>query len=148
MTTLYQVGQITLDRVLDAQPRQADAETAYYRSLVDYNRAIMRLHFRKGSLLEYNGVYLAEGPWPGKAYFDALRRARQRDASMYLNYGYTRPGVISRGPVPQVTGTPTGGVYQGPVTGGAPNQGTPSVNRPRAPAPPETIPAPPASRWG
>ena len=86
--TLYEVGQITLDRVLDAQSRQAEAESAYYRSLVDYNRAIMRLHFRKGSLLEYNGVYLAEGPWPGKAYFDALRRARQRDASLYIDYGY------------------------------------------------------------
>ncbi|MGI9326637.1 MAG: hypothetical protein ACR2PZ_15565, partial [Pseudomonadales bacterium] len=74
------------------------AESAYYRSLVDYNRAIMRIHFRKGSLLEYNGVYLAEGPWPGKAKFDALRRARQRDASTYLDYGFTRPGVISQGP--------------------------------------------------
>ncbi len=129
--TLYDVGQIVLDRVLDAQARQADAESAYYRSIVDYNRAIMRLHFRKGSLLEYNGVYLAEGPWPGKAYFDALRRARQRDASRFIDYGYTRPGVISRGPNPQVTGTPTGGVYQGPPAGGTAPTTTP-----------ETIPAP------
>ena len=41
---------------------------------------LSQVHFRKGSLLEYNGVYLAEGPWPGKAYFDARRRARARDA--------------------------------------------------------------------
>ena len=72
---------MTLDLLLDAQRRRAEAESAYYRSLVDYNRAIMNVHYRKGSLLEYDGVYLAEGPWPAKAYFDALRQARKRDAA-------------------------------------------------------------------
>ena len=28
-----------------------------------------------------NGVYLAEGPWPAKAYFDATKRSRERDAA-------------------------------------------------------------------
>ncbi|OHB78418.1 MAG: hypothetical protein A2W31_10120 [Planctomycetes bacterium RBG_16_64_10] len=97
----YTANTVTLDLLLDAQRRRADSETAYYRSLVDFNRAIARVHDRKGSLLEYNGVYLAEGPWPGKAYFDALRRARRRDASYAVNYGFTRPKVISRGPYPQ-----------------------------------------------
>ena len=64
-------------------------------------RSIAQFHFRKGSLLEYNGVFLSEGPWPGKAYFDAHRRARQRDASLYLDYGHSRPGVFSRGPITQ-----------------------------------------------
>jgi outer membrane protein TolC len=97
----YDAGTVTLDLLLNAQRRRADAEAAYYRSLVDYNRAIAQLHFRKGSLLEYNGVFLAEGPWPGKAYFDAHRRARARDAAYFLNYGFTRPAVFSRGPVAQ-----------------------------------------------
>ncbi len=97
----YDAGQVTLDQLLDAQRRRAEAESAYYRALVDYNRSISQLHFRKGSLLEYNGVFLAEGPWPGKAYFDAHRRARQRDASLYLDYGHSRPGVFSRGPITQ-----------------------------------------------
>lgn len=105
---VYDSGRVTLDLLLDAQRLRAEAESAYYRSLVDYNRAIMRVHYRKGSLLEYNGVYLAEGPWPSKAQFDALRRARQRDASTYLDYGFTRPNVISRGPHAQIQGhTPT-----------------------------------------
>ncbi len=97
----YDAGTVTLDQLLDAQRRRADAESAYYRAVVDYNRSIAQLHFRKGSLLEYNGVFLAEGPWPGKAYFDSYRRARQRDASLYLDYGHTRPGVFSRGPITQ-----------------------------------------------
>ncbi len=101
---VYDSGRVTLDLLLDAQRRRAEAESDYYRSLVDYNRAIMRVHYRKGSLLEYNGVYLAEGPWPGKAYFDAMRRARRRHASTYMDYGFTRPDVISRGPHDQFSG--------------------------------------------
>ena len=46
-------------------------------------------------------MFLAECPWPGKAYFDAHRRARQRDASLYLDYGHSRPGVFSRGGIAQ-----------------------------------------------
>ncbi len=102
---IYDSGRVTLDLLLDAQRRRAEAESAYYRALVDYNRAIMRVHYRKGSLLEYNGVYLSEGPWPGKASFDALRRARHRDASTYLDYGFTRPDVISHGPHSQFQGS-------------------------------------------
>ena len=97
----YDAGTVTLDQLLDAQRRRAEAESGYYRAIVDYNRSISQLHFRKGSLLEYNGVFLAEGPWPGKAYFDAHRRARQRDASLYLDYGHSRPGVFSRGAISQ-----------------------------------------------
>lgn len=103
---VYDSGRLTLDFLLDTLRDRADAESTYYRSLVDYNRTIMRVHYRKGSLLEYNGVYLAEGPWPVKAQFDALRRARQRDASTYLDYGFSRPNVISRGQHAQVYGQP------------------------------------------
>ena len=102
---VYQSGRTTFDLVLQAQQRRAQAESDYYRALSDYNRAIMRVHHRKGTLLEYNGVYLAEGPWPRKAYFDALRRARQRQASVTMDYKYTRPNVISRGPHEQITGS-------------------------------------------
>jgi outer membrane protein TolC len=96
-------GAVTLDVLLDAQRRAADAERAFYQSVLQYNQAILEVHYAKGSLLEYNGIALEEGPWPAKAYFDALVRARQRDASYYFDYGVTRPRVISRGPVPQTT---------------------------------------------
>ena len=114
----YEVDKITLDVLLDAQRRLADAESNYYRSVVDYNLAVMQVHLRKGSLLEYNGVYLAEGPWPGKAYFDARKRARERDAALYMDYGYTYPRVMSRGPLQQELHTPVGlfNQYQGEPT--------------------------------
>jgi hypothetical protein len=99
--TLLRGGKITLDLVLDAQRRRAQAQIDYYRAIVDYNKSIAEVHFRKGSLLEFNNVTLSEGPWPEKAQWDALGRARERDASYYLNYGWTRPRVISQGPLAQ-----------------------------------------------
>jgi hypothetical protein len=91
----------TLDIVLDAQRRRAQAQFDFYRALCDYNKSIAEVQFRKGSLLEYNNICLAEGPWTEKAYWDALERARERDASYSLDYGWTRPRVMSRGPIQQ-----------------------------------------------
>jgi outer membrane protein TolC len=93
----YEAETITLDQLLQAHRRRSEAETGYYSSVVDYNLSIMTLHYRKGSLLEFNNVCLSEGEWPAKAYFDAKRRARERDAGHYFNYGYTLPGIVSRG---------------------------------------------------
>ncbi|MFW6124716.1 MAG: TolC family protein, partial [Pirellulales bacterium] len=147
----YDTGTVTIDVLLEAQRRLAVAESDYFRALVDYNEAIMQVHLRKGSLLEYNGVFLAEGPWAGKAYFDAHRRARARDASVYLDYGFTRPEVISRGP-----GAPAGGGAGGEVifeTEGAPlppelRKETDAAEEIPTPAPelvlpPDEVPEPP-----
>jgi len=100
----YKAGTTTWDQVLDAQRRKAEAENEYYRSLVDYSLSVMRVHLRKGSLLEYDGIYLAEGIWPAKAYFDARRRAIHRDASRFINYGFTQPHIVSQGPYQQMAG--------------------------------------------
>ncbi|MCH2130767.1 MAG: TolC family protein [Pirellulaceae bacterium] len=97
----YEAGTVTLDLLLDAQRRRSQAERSYFRALLSYNQNIAQIHSRKGSLLEYNNVSLAEGPWPEKAYWDATGHARRRDASTYMNFGFTRPRVISRGPVKQ-----------------------------------------------
>ena len=71
-----QNGPEFLNNLLNAQRSLAQAESDYYRSVTNYAKSISQVHYRKGSLLEYNGVYLTEGPWPAKAYFDARRRAR------------------------------------------------------------------------
>jgi outer membrane protein TolC len=127
----YETGTITFDVLLTSQQRLAQAESDYYRSVINYNKAIMQVHYRKGSLLEYNGVYLAEGPWPGKAYFDARRRARTRDAATYMDYGFTQPKVVSRGP------------YEQEADGGAGLFGNDSQNtKPSNPSQPELLPTP------
>lgn len=138
----YEAGRATLDLLLDAQRRRSEAESAYYRSLVDYNRSIMNVHYRKGSLLDYDGVYLAEGEWPAKAYFDALRQARKRDAGLYMDYGYTRPNVVSRGPVEQDC-IPNCESADGAMMG-APGA-MPEQVMPNSTAPAESLPAPQGS---
>ncbi len=86
-----------LDQRLEAQRSVAQAETAYYRSVLEYNLAVKAVHFEKGSLLDYNGVLLVEGGWPKKAYLDAKKRARRRAVAQKLDYGFTLPAAISRG---------------------------------------------------
>lgn len=94
---LEDAGVESLDVALDSQRRRAQAEIAFYTAVVEYNKVIALLHLRKGTILAYSGVEYQEGPWTGKAYVDAQEHARRRGASRELNYGWTRPQVISRG---------------------------------------------------
>jgi outer membrane protein TolC len=71
VTVAYSIPRVTFDVVVQAQRLRAEAETALYRSMIDYMKALKSVHLRKGSLLEYDGVYLAEGPWPSVAYHQA-----------------------------------------------------------------------------
>ncbi len=62
--------------LLQAQTQLATSQSAYFRSLVDYQLALRDFHREKGSLLNYNQVGLSEGAWPGAAYQDAVERGR------------------------------------------------------------------------
>jgi outer membrane protein TolC len=76
-----------LNLLLDAQRRLADSESGYHRALLEHANAIKNVHYQKGSLLDFNEVYLSEGPWPGKAYYDAAQRERGKHPPMPgLNY--------------------------------------------------------------
>jgi hypothetical protein len=101
MEALYRGGRVALNDVLEAQRRRAIAQFAFWQSVTEYNKAIADLHTRKGSIMEYNGICFEEGPWVQKAYWDAHARARERDAGTYIDYGWTRPKVVSRGEMPQ-----------------------------------------------
>ena len=67
----YESDKAPLDLLLEAQRRFADAESRYFRSLAEYAVAVKNVHFSKGTLLDYDGVYLTEGGWPMAAYQDA-----------------------------------------------------------------------------
>ena len=47
----FEVETVTIDQLLEAQRRRAEAHTSYFRTLLDYQRAIVAVHLRKGSLL-------------------------------------------------------------------------------------------------
>lgn len=114
-------GVANINQWLDAIRRRGQAQQAYYQAICEYNKSIADLHMRKGSILEYNGINLEEGPWPKKAYWDALGRARERDAGLYMDYGWTRPAVISRGPMPNAAHSlPAESVEELPATEAVP----------------------------
>ena len=48
----YDTGTVTIDVLLNAQRLSGPDESDYYRAVVDYNKAIANVHYRKGSLLE------------------------------------------------------------------------------------------------
>jgi outer membrane protein TolC len=73
-----QRGTETIEEYLRSVASYADAEIAYYRSLVAYSQAVTNLQFRQGTLLQHNSITLAEGDWEPEAYVDALRKARAR----------------------------------------------------------------------
>ena len=87
----YKVGRSTVDLVLRAQISLAQAEIAYYSSLVGYNQAMNELRFRKGTLLMDNSVYLSESLWTEDAYDDALRRAWERSFAFESPNKVTEP---------------------------------------------------------
>jgi outer membrane protein TolC len=113
-------GSSTIDLLLRAQQSRANAGRNYARALAEYNKSITDVHLVKGSLLEYNSIQLEEGLWPEKAYWDAHERARERDAARFLDYGASRPRVISRGTLEQDMGTANAIATPGaPTTGRA-----------------------------
>ena len=74
--------EATLRDLLEAQAHVAEADTAYYQSIIEYTKTIAYVNYRKGALLEMNNVYLAENQWDPAAYNDALRRAWARSYAL------------------------------------------------------------------
>ena len=85
-----------LDLQLEAQRRLADAESQFFRALAEHEVAIKNVHLGKGSLLDYNQIYLTEGDWPEKAYYDAARPRAAEARS--LPAGKLRPRRPNRQP--------------------------------------------------
>lgn len=104
VSTAYDNDKVPLDLFLDAQRRVAEAETDYHLNRSRYSLAAKNVHFVKGTLLEYDGVFLAEGPWPNKAYQDAAERDARRGQPRPLNYASSRAPIVSQGAFDQRQG--------------------------------------------
>ena len=91
----YDAGTELLEFVLQAQQTTADADTQYYRSLVDYTTAVMQFHYERGSYLKYMNVQLEEGPWSPEAYCSYKKEFRRFKPKM--NYCMTSPPPVSNG---------------------------------------------------
>ena len=81
---------VDLNLLLDAQRRKADASRGYFRSLADYALAIKNMHLRKGSLMDYAGVSLADGPWAGSYQDRAAGIERAKQTKPHIDYTLSR----------------------------------------------------------
>ncbi|MEM9186770.1 MAG: TolC family protein [Planctomycetota bacterium] len=97
LTQRFQDVRTSIDIVLDAQRLQADAQTRFRQAQVEYMLALKNVHYEKGTLLEHNGVYLAESGAPRGAYGDVMDRRRSRRFT--IDY-VKRDRPVSRGRAP------------------------------------------------
>ncbi len=110
-----EAGLDNINFLLQAQQQLATSQSAYFRSLTDYQLALRDFHREKGSLLNYNQVGLSEGAWPAPAYQDAVEHGRffaprsnpeQVEVPSPLSSGGFNPahvGADSAGTVPAVS---------------------------------------------
>ena len=75
---LRDTAQGDLDLLLRSEVSVAQSETQYWQAVYAYNQAIADVFHRQGTLLERDGVFLAEGDWRPEAYRDATREAWAR----------------------------------------------------------------------
>ena len=87
----YKAGKGSVDLLLRAQISLAQAEKAYYQSVVGYNRAILDMKYRKGTLMDDDNVFLSESLSHPEAYSQALRHAWARSHAINANHLDTQP---------------------------------------------------------
>ena len=123
LQTALEAETATLDSLLDAQRRISDADVSYYRALVEYQLAVKNVQLEKGTLLEYNEIYLSEGAWPSKAYDDAEELEATRGEPLPTLDSERQAPWVSRGMYPQLV-SPSGefesseeSVVDAPLTG-------------------------------
>lgn len=75
-----------LDVLLETHRRLLDARLRYHQSQVDYSISLRNIHFEKGTLLSYHGVYLAESLSSNKAVANAYERLMLQDCGSQTVY--------------------------------------------------------------
>lgn len=108
----YEADTVTLDFMLETQRLAADAEVRYHRALVEHTIALKNVQFERGTLLEYDGVLMAEGPWVDAAYESPTRNHGLRLPVGPINY-LLEPG--RRVTAPRMTPLPAPPPVETPV---------------------------------
>ncbi len=77
-------GADTPDVILEPTRFWADALRQEYNAVVAYNIALAGFEFGKGSILEYNNIYISEGALPECAQKRAVEHERERAAALVV----------------------------------------------------------------
>jgi hypothetical protein len=87
-------GKVSLEVVLDARIRLADAETSYHAACIDYAVNLKNVHFEKGSLLEYNGAAMADETFSRGSPADIAHKRWGEETPPLLSY------ILAKAPPP------------------------------------------------
>ena len=142
---------VLLGRVLEAKITSRDSDQGYLKLIVDYNKAITELNFRKGSILHTNAIFLAEGEWNPEAYEDARIRGEAMSHALDNVHLQTVPEEFVGGP--DVNSWESLGIHARPFEPGAIDSigqtSSATVETPKTPIPevpaqssPRVLPAP------
>jgi len=82
----YEAGseKSTLDLLLESQRFWAEALANEYQAIVDYNNALVGFEFAKGTIMQHNNVYIAEGQLPSCASVRAVEHEKARTNALVL----------------------------------------------------------------
>jgi outer membrane protein TolC len=75
-------GRGTLDFLLEAQRLWADALRGEYQSIADYNNALCRFEYAKGTIMQHDNVVIAEGGLPQCAQVRAVEHEKERSSAL------------------------------------------------------------------
>ncbi len=71
-------------QLTQAQQELANATAAEYRAVADYNSALARIEYAKGTIQRYNNISVADGPLPSFVQKKAADHFRERQAGLKL----------------------------------------------------------------
>jgi outer membrane protein TolC len=80
----FENGRGTLDFLLEAQRLWADALRAEYLAVADYNSALARFEYAKGTIMQRDNIVIAEGGLPQCAQVRAVEHERERSSALVL----------------------------------------------------------------
>jgi outer membrane protein TolC len=80
----YQAGRGTLDILLESQRVWAEALRAEYDAITQYNNAIVSFEFSRGTIGQFDNVYISEGPLPHCAQERAVEHERERTKAIVI----------------------------------------------------------------
>lgn len=133
---------------LEIQRRYAAALIKEYTAIAEYNNALARLEWAKGTILRYNNIQINEGALPQAAQVRAVEYEKERSKSFVLRTrpdSLTQPGRLvdaARAETPGLTGTPGLQEYLVPPLPTAENNG----KLPAAPRRLDPLPTVPVDR--
>ena len=96
---LWTKGREVITAFTAAQSQYINALTSEIQAIVEYNKALARFQYARGTIMQYNNVRLADGPLPNFALASAMDHFEERTRALVLREREKPPEGLTHGPV-------------------------------------------------